>query len=113
MAKVRSLWSSVRTRAESEKPPIAAQLGRATIDLVTDDAITLRMPDPISGEVLKRNSETLRKAVDGVIGRPIEVRVIVGPAGAAPVASDSGGDDESAPQEHPDDVAKYAFDRLL
>jgi DNA polymerase-3 subunit gamma/tau len=111
MAKVRSLWSSVRTRAESEKPPIAAQLGRATIDVVTADSITLRMPDSISGEALKGNIDTLRKAVDGVIGRPIEVRVIVGPA--APFASDSDGDDESAPQEHPDDVAKYAFDRLL
>jgi DNA polymerase III subunit gamma/tau len=112
MAKVRSLWSSVRTRAEGEKPSIAAQLGRATIDAVTADGITLRMPDPISGEALKRNIDTLRAAVDGVIGRPVEVRVIVGPA-APPLASDSDGDDESAPQEHPDDVAKYAFDRLL
>ena len=112
MAKVRSLWSSVRTRAEGEKPSIAAQLGRATIDVVGDDSITLRMPDPISGEALKRNIETLRAAVNGVIGRPIDVRVIVGPA-PAPLASDSDGDAESAPQEHPDDVAKYAFDRLL
>jgi DNA polymerase-3 subunit gamma/tau len=112
MAKVRSLWSSVRTRAEGEKPSIAAQLGRATIDAVGDDAITLRMPDPISGEALKRNIDTLRAAVNGVIGRPIDVRVIIG-AAPPPVASDSDGDDESAPEEHPDDVAKYAFDRLL
>jgi DNA polymerase-3 subunit gamma/tau len=112
IAKVRSLWSSVRTRAEGEKPSIAAQLGRATIDAVGDDTITLRMPDPISGEALKRNIDTLRAAVDGVIGRPIDVRVIVGAAGP-PLASDSAGDAESAPEEHPDDVAKYAFDRLL
>jgi DNA polymerase-3 subunit gamma/tau len=114
LAKVRSLWSSVRTRAEGEKPSIAAQLGRATIDAVSGDSITVRMPDPISGEVLKRNIDTLRRAVHGVIGRPIEVRVMIGAASAGPPASESDPDDEGfPPAEHSDDVAKYAFDRLL
>ena len=114
LAKVRSLWSSVRTRAESEKPSIAAQLGRAVIDAVTDDAITVRMPDPISGEALKRNIDTLRKAVDGVIGRTVDVRVMIGAASPAPSASEFDPDAEGfPPAEHPDDVAKYAFDRLL
>ena len=110
-AKVRSLWSNVRSRAESEKPSLAASLGRAAIDAVSEDAITLRTPDAISGETLKRDLETLKRAVDAVIGRPIDLRVIVG-AAAAPVASESAADDEM-PQEHPDDVARYAFDRLL
>jgi DNA polymerase III subunit gamma/tau len=110
-AKVRSLWSNVRTRAESEKPSLAASLGRATIAAVTDDAITLRTPDSISGETLKRSLDTLKRAVDAVIGRPIELRVTVG-AAPAPVASESAAGDEM-PQEHPDDVARYAFDRLL
>jgi DNA polymerase-3 subunit gamma/tau len=113
LAKVRSLWSNVRTRAESTKPSIAAQLGRATVDAVTDDAITLRMPDPTTGEMLKRNIEALRSAVNDVFGRPIEVRVVIGNASIGPVASDPDDDDESAPAEHPDDVARYAFDRLL
>lgn len=109
VAKVRSLWSNVRARAESEKPSIAASLGRATIDAVSDDAIALRMPDALAAEGLKRSIDTLKRAVDGVIGRPIEVRLIVG---AAPAASDPlPGDEPSA--EHPDDVARYAFDRLL
>jgi DNA polymerase-3 subunit gamma/tau len=108
-AKVRSLWSNVRARAESEKPSLAASLGRATIDAASDDAITLRTPDPISGETLKRSLETLKRAVDAVIGRPIDLRVIVG---AAPAASESAPDAEM-PEEHPDDVARYAFDRLL
>ena len=114
LARVRSLWSSVRARAESEKPSIAAQLGRATIEAVGADAITVRMPDPISGEALKRNIDTLRRAVDGVIGRPIEVRVIIGAATTAALTSESDSDAEGfPPAEHPDDVAKYAFDRLL
>jgi DNA polymerase-3 subunit gamma/tau len=108
-AKVRSLWSSVRGRAESEKPSIAASLGRATIDAVTDDSIALRLPDALAAEGLKRSLDTLKRAVDGVIGRPIELRLIVG---AAPPASQPVPGDE-APSEHPDDVARYAFDRLL
>jgi DNA polymerase-3 subunit gamma/tau len=109
LAKVRSLWSSVRTRAEGERPSLAMALGRVTIDAVTDDSISLRTPDPISGEALKKNLDTLKSAVDAVIGRPIDLRVVVG-AGAP--ASESAPDAEM-PQEHPDDVARYAFDRLL
>ena len=109
LAKVRSLWSNVRARAEADKPSLAASLGRAAIDAVTDDSITLRTPDPIAGETLKRNLDTLRRAVDAVIGRPIELRVL---SGAVPPASDPAPDAER-PEEHPDDVARYAFDRLL
>jgi hypothetical protein len=109
LAKVRSLWSNVRARAESEKPSIAASLGRATIDAAGDDAIVLRMPDQLAAEGLKRSLDTLKRAVDGVIGRPVEVRLTVG---AAAAASDPGPGDEP-PAEHPDDVARYAFDRLL
>jgi DNA polymerase-3 subunit gamma/tau len=107
--KVRSMWSNVRTRAESEKPALGAALGRAAIDAVTDDSITLRTPDPISGELLKKNLDAVRRAVDAVMGRHIELRVIVG---AAQTASESSPGAEP-PEEHPDDVARYAFDRLL
>ncbi len=109
LAKVRSLWSNVRTRAEGEKPPLAMALGRATVDAVTDDEITVRTPDSISGETLKRNHDTLKRAVDAVIGRPVDLRVL---SGAVPPASDPAPDAER-PEEHPDDVARYAFDRLL
>jgi DNA polymerase-3 subunit gamma/tau len=109
LAKVRSLWANVRTRAESEKPSIAASLGRATIEAAGDDTISLRIPDHLAAESLKRSLDTLKRAVDGVIGRPVEVRLIVG---AAPAASDPAPGAEP-PAEHPDDVARYAFDRLL
>jgi DNA polymerase-3 subunit gamma/tau len=108
LTKVRSLWSSVRARAESEKPPIAASLGRATIESVGEDGIVLRMPDPLTADALRRSIDVLERAIAGVIGRAVRVRVIVGAA----AASESPPDVE-APSEHPDDVAAYAFDRLL
>jgi DNA polymerase III subunit gamma/tau len=110
-AKLRGLWQNVRARAESEKPSMAATLSRATIESVTDDLITLRMPDTTGGEALKRSLDTLVKAVEGVVGRAIPVRVVVG--GAAPAAASDPDSDGEFPEEHPDDVARYAFDRLL
>jgi DNA polymerase-3 subunit gamma/tau len=109
LAKVRSLWANVRSRAESEKASIAASLGRATIDAVSEDGIVLRMPDQLGADTLKRSIDTLKRAVDGVIGRPVELRLIVGAASAASDPSPGA----EPPPEHPDDVARYAFDRLL
>ena len=108
VAKVRSLWQSVRARAESEKGSIAASLGRASIDAANDDAITLRVPDRITADALKGSLDVLRRAVEGVIGRAVDVQIAIGAA----ATGDSDADAES-PDEHPDDVAQYAFDRLL
>ncbi len=107
LTKLRSLWSSVRARAEGEKASLSASLGRATIDAVGDDGIVLRMPDPVTADALKRSIAVLERAIAGVVGKPVHVRVVVGTA-----ASESANDDEP-PTEHPDDVAQYAFDRLL
>jgi hypothetical protein len=110
LAKVRSLWSNVRARAESERPSIAASLGRATIETVDDvEGITLRVPDNIAGEALKRSLAEVKRAVDGVFGRPVGVRVLVGTSSGA----NAGPDDGDPHGDHPDDVARYAFDRLL
>jgi len=106
LTKVRSLWQNVRTRAQSEKPSIAAQLGRATIAEVRGDAITLQMPDAINAEGLKRSLDVLKRAVEAVVGRPLELRVTVA-TGAPP---------EPPPPEtadDPDEVQRYALERLL
>jgi DNA polymerase-3 subunit gamma/tau len=109
LTKVRSLWSSVRARAEGEKASLSASLGRATIESVTDEGIVLRMPDPLTADALKKSIAVLERAIAGVVGRPVHVRVIVG---ATAAASESASDDEPT-TEHPDDVAQYAFKRLL
>ncbi len=108
IAKVRSLWSSVRSRAEGEKASLSASLGRATLDAVNDDSIVLRMPDPLTADALKRSIDVLERAIADVIGRPVRARIVVG----TPPASESRDDDEAS-SEHSDDVAQYAFDRLL
>jgi DNA polymerase III subunit gamma/tau len=108
LTKVRSLWANVRTRAESEKASIAAQLARATIADVRDDVITLRMPDAVNAEGLKRSIDVLKRAVEAVVGRPLELRVTVA-AGAPPEPSPTA----DGANDDPDDVHRYALERLL
>jgi DNA polymerase-3 subunit gamma/tau len=108
IAKARSLWSSVRARAEGEKPSIAASLNRATIDAASNEGIVLRLPDPLTADALKRSIDVLDRAITAVMGRPLGARVIVAAAAASESAPDAEG-----PSESPDDVAQYAFDRLL
>lgn len=107
VAKVRSLWANVRSRAESERPSLAAGLGRATIAEVAGDAIVLRMPDAVTAESLRRNLDVLNRAVDAVVGRPVEVRVTVGAPNGDPPADDEPSSDDL------DDVLRYAAERLL
>ncbi len=73
-----------------------------------DDVITLRMPDAVNAEALKRSIDVLKRAVEAVVGRPLDVRVTVA-AGAPPEASPAG----EATNDDPDDVHRYALERLL
>jgi len=107
LLKVRSLWKSVCTRAEGEKPSLRASLLRATVNALDGDILTLRAPDPINGELLRANSATIRKAIDGVLGRALELRIVV-----------DDGRDVSAPApgaEPPvdkDELMRYAMKKL-
>ncbi|GAC1542946.1 MAG: hypothetical protein NVS2B17_22100 [Candidatus Velthaea sp.] len=107
LVKVRSLWTNVRTRAEGEKPSLRASLSRATVDSLDGDTLTLRSPDPANAELLRTNVATIRKAIDGVIGRPLDLRIIVEGARNAPGTSASA----SAPIDH-EDLMRYAMKKL-
>jgi DNA polymerase-3 subunit gamma/tau len=103
--KLRTLWSSVRTRAEEAKPSLNAALGRATVDALENDTVVLRIPIPPMVELVKRELPTLKKAIADVTGRALDVRIVSG-AGAPPSENDapSGGDD--------DDLMRYALEKL-
>ena len=112
--KIRSLWQSIRMRAEGEKGSLRAGLSRATVASLDGDVLTLRVPDPPAGEVLRRDAATVKKAIAEVIGRNLELRIALG-AGAAP--ADAGG---GAPPlgiangggEDSDDLMRYALEKL-
>jgi len=106
LQKVRSLWSNVRTRAESEKVSLRAVLSRATVAALEGDVLTLRVPDSGAAELLRGNLPTLRKAIDEVLGRSLTISIGVESARASDPAPDHEGDDD------PSDLMRYALKKF-
>ena len=114
LQKVKSLWQSIRMRAEGDKPSLRAQLPRAMIAALDGDTLTLRVPDPPAAEVLKRDVATLKKAIAEVTGRSIDVRITVG-SGAPPPDAGRSFDDTGVTSdggEDQDDLMRYALEKL-
>jgi DNA polymerase-3 subunit gamma/tau len=108
LSKLRSLWQNIRTRAEERKTSLRAALSRATVASLEGNVLTLRVPDPINADVLKRDVVTVRTAIADVTGHPLDVRVVVG-AGAAPPEEDGPTADDG---EDGDDLMRYALEKL-
>ncbi len=114
LTKIRSLWQSIRMRAEGEKGSLRAGLSRATVASLDGDVLTLRVPDPPASEVLRRDAATVKKAIADVIGRNLELRIAIG-AGAPPVEAGGGappsGIANGGGEDH-DDLMRYALEKL-
>ncbi len=114
LTKIRSLWQSIRMRAEGEKGSLRAGLSRATVASLDGDVLTLRVPDPPAGEVLRRDKATVEKAIADVMGRKLELRIALG-AGAPPPDSGGGSLDTGVSNgggEGSDDLMRYALEKL-
>jgi len=113
LTKIRSLWQSIRMRAEGEKGSLRAGLSRAAVASLDGDVLTLRVSDPPAGEVLRRDAATVKKAIAEVTGRNLELRIALG-SGAPPPdpggAPDTGGSNGGG--EHSDDLMRYALEKL-
>jgi DNA polymerase-3 subunit gamma/tau len=107
LTKIRSLWQSIRMRAEGEKGSLRAGLSRATVASLDGDVLVLRVPDPPAGEVLKRDVATVKKAVADVTGRNLEIRIALGAGAPPPDTGVSHGDGEGS-----DDLMRYALEKL-
>jgi DNA polymerase-3 subunit gamma/tau len=114
LQKLRTLWQSIRTRAEGEKSSLRAGLSRATVAALDGDVLTLRVPDTMASEMIKRDLATVKKAIAEVTGRSVEVRVSIG-AGAPPPDAGRSSDETgiaSDDGEHQDDLMRYALEKL-
>jgi DNA polymerase-3 subunit gamma/tau len=114
LTKIRSLWQSIRMRAEGEKGSLRAGLSRATVASLDGDVLTLRVPDPPASEVLRRDAATVKKAIADVIGRNLELRIALG-AGAPPAETGSGAPPSGIANgggEDSDDLMRYALEKL-
>jgi DNA polymerase III subunit gamma/tau len=111
LQKLRTLWQSVRTRAEEVKPSLNAPLSRATVEALDGETVVLRVPIPPMVEVVKRELGTLKKAIADVTGRALDVRV-VGGAGAAPAGSGTAHRGGEPPDEDEGGLLDYALKTL-
>jgi DNA polymerase-3 subunit gamma/tau len=114
LTKIRSLWQSIRMRAEGEKGSLRAGLSRATVASLDGDVLTLRVPDPPASEVLRRDAATVKKAIADVIGRNLELRIALG-AGAPPAETGGGAPPSGIANgggEDSDDLMRYALEKL-
>ena len=100
LQKLRTLWQSVRTRAEENKPSLTAALSRASVDALDGATVVLRVPIPPMADLVKRELPTLRHAIADVTGRELDVRIVTG-AGASP-----------PPDAQEDDLMRYALEKL-
>jgi hypothetical protein len=84
---------------------LRAQLAHTTVHGYDGNAVTLAVPDRTNADILKANIGALRAAFDGVLGRSLEIRVIV-----------ENGRSTSPPAEQPDDeqpdLVRYAIETL-
>jgi DNA polymerase III subunit gamma/tau len=109
LQKLRTLWQSVRTRAEEVKPSLNAALGRASVDALEGDTVVLRIPIAPMVEVVKRDLPTLKKAIADVTGRTLDVRIVSGASAPPPAETNDDFDDGS---ESSDDLMRYALEKL-
>ena len=106
--KLRTLWQSIRTRAEEGKSSLNAPLSRATVEALDGNVVVLRIPIPPMAEVVKRELPALKHAIAAVTGRTLDVRVVGGPGGPPPQTGIATGEGE----EIADDLMQYALETL-
>jgi hypothetical protein len=86
---------------------LRAPLSQTSVQGFDDGMLTLGVSDRTAAEILKANSATLQAALDGVVGRPLRMRIVVESARTAPAAGPAeftGGESE--------DLVRYATERL-
>jgi len=89
LQKVRSLWQSVRTRVESEKPAMAGPLSSTMVEKLDGDTLTLRASSPPNAQLLRAQQALVQKALTDVLGRHLTLSIVQGP-GAPPPTEDDG-----------------------
>ena len=114
LQKLRTLWQNIRTRAEGDKTSLRAALSRAHVAALDGTTLTLRVPDPVNADILKRETATVKKAIADVTGRVLDVRVALGAAAMPPESSAGGGGAgvTNGEGEPGDDLMRYALEKL-
>ncbi len=102
--KVRAAWSSIRGKAEGERPPLRAPLSRTAIEAVEGNALVLKLPDKWSADALRDHAKIVEAAIEEVMGVRLELRLRVD---SNPRAKETPADESEA-----DALFNYANERI-
>jgi hypothetical protein len=106
LQKIGALWQNVSTRVASQKGSLKATLTHTRVTALDGDTLTLTVPDKVRGELLKADLAVVRSAINGVLGHPLEIRIVVENGRAAPAVG------AAQPDAEPIDLVRYANERL-
>ena len=107
LQRVRSLWQSIRTRAEGELKPLRAPLSRASVDAVDGDILTIRLVDASMESYVRDHAAIIERAIADVLGAPLRLNVSIDGSGRSPRARSA---HRAAPPSEPE--AEQADDGL-
>jgi DNA polymerase-3 subunit gamma/tau len=77
LQRVRSLWRSIRTRAEGDRVPLRAPLSRASVEALEADVLTIRLVDASMESYVRDHAAIIERAIADVLGAPLRLRVRV------------------------------------
>lgn len=77
LQRVRSLWQSIRTRAEGDRVPLRAPLSRASVDALEGDVLTIRLVDTSMESYVRDHAAIIERAIADVLGVRLRLRVRV------------------------------------
>ena len=108
LQKLRAAWQSIRTKVETERPPLRAPLSGAMVDGIDGNAIVLKLRAKFDADILKEHTKLLESAVRDVTGADLKVRFETGAAVPAPAVSPTTHEAE----ESADELFGYAQERI-
>jgi DNA polymerase-3 subunit gamma/tau len=114
LQRVRSLWQSIRTRAEGERAPLRAPLSRATVESVEGDTLTIRLVDSSMESYVREHAGIIERAVADALGIPLRLRVRVDrtQARSAHRAAPTSASPEGAANDGDAGLLEYAIKRI-
>lgn len=77
LQRVRSLWQSIRTRAEGDRVPLRAPLSRASVDALDGDVLTIRLVDASMESYVRDHAAIIERAIADVLAVRLRLRVRV------------------------------------
>ncbi len=77
LQKVRAAWQSVRTKVESESPPLRGPLSGARVEEVEGDSLVLVARNAVDADIVRGRIDRLESAIADVFGSPLRVTLRV------------------------------------